>query len=263
MIEFLKELWSERDVVWRLSTNDCKARFASSGLGVIWSFLTPLMTILVFWFVFQVGFRNPPIENVPFMVWYIPAFLSWNYFSETLIQVTNSLIEYRYLVKKVNFQVSMIPIIKVVSYGFIHFAFIAFIIFINFVYGQKINLYYFQSIYYFICMIVLLSALGWLLSTIAAFLPDVSNVIGIVIQIGFWATPIFWDPISMNPTIQKILKLNPMFYVCQGYRESFIYKVGFWEHPIYTLYFWGLTFLILVVGIRTFIKLSPQFDDVL
>lgn len=263
MAKFIIKLWNERDIIWKLAINDCKARFASSGLGIIWSFLTPLMTILVFWFVFQVGFRNPPIANVPFMVWYIPAFLSWNYFSETLIQATNSLIEYRYLVKKVNFQVSMIPLIKVISYGFIHFIFIGFIIFINIVYRQKPSLYYLQSLYYFLCMIILLCALGWLLSSVAAFLKDVSNVIGIVIQIGFWATPIFWDPSSMNETVQKVLKLNPMFYICQGYRESFIYKVGFWEHPFYSAYFWIFTIIIMIAGIITFNKLSPQFDDVL
>lgn len=263
MIEFIKQLWKERGVIWNLAINDCKARFASSGLGVIWSFLTPLMTIFIFWFVFQVGFRNQPVTNVPFMVWYIPAFLSWNYFSETLIQVTNSLIEYRYLVKKVNFQVAIIPLIKVISYAFIHCFFIVFIVIINFAYKQKISIFYIQSIYYFFCMIILLSALGWLLSSVAAFLQDVTNVIGIIIQIGFWATPIFWDPSPMNVLVQRILKLNPMFYVCQGYRESFIYEVGFWQHPIYTLYFWVLTLTILVTGILAYKKLSPQFDDVL
>lgn len=256
-------LLREREVIWNLSINDCKARFASSGLGVIWSFLNPLMTIFVFWFVFQVGFRNAPVENVPFMVWYIPAFLSWNYFSETLIQVTNSLMEYRYLVKKVNFEVAVIPVIKVISYALIHLAFIFFIVGINLIYGQKLSIYYLQSFYYFFCMIALLCSLGWLLSAVAALLPDVVNVIGIVIQIGFWATPIFWNPMEMSPIIQKILKLNPMFYVCEGYRESFIYKIGFWQHPIYTVYFWVLIAFIFVFGIRTFTRLRPQFDDVL
>lgn len=263
MIRFMVNLFRESGVIWNLAVNDCKARFASSGLGVVWSFLTPLMTILVFWFVFQVGFRNPPIENIPFMVWYIPAFLSWNYFSETLIQVTNSLMEYRYLVKKVNFEVSVIPVIKVISYGLIHLAFIFFIIGINLLYGQGVSIYYLQGFYYFFCMIVLLCALGWMLSAVAAFLPDVVNVIGIVIQIGFWATPIFWNPADMSPLVQKILKLNPMFYVCQGYRESFIYDIGFWQHPVYTVYFWGFVAVIMFVGIRSFTKLRPQFDDVL
>ena len=263
MIKFFAVLFREREVIWNLSINDCKARFASSGLGVVWSFLNPLMTIFVFWLVFQVGFKNAPIQDVPFMVWYIPAFLSWNYFSETLVQVTNSLMEYRYLVKKVNFNVAVIPVIKVISYALIHMGFLVFIVLINMLYGQKISLYYFQSLYYFFCMFILLCALGWLLSSIAAFIPDMINVVSIVIQIGFWATPIFWNPEDMGTTVQTILKLNPMYYVCQGYRESFIYEIPFWEHPLYTVYFWLIVLIILICGIRTFFKLSPQFDDVL
>ena len=263
MFSFFVNLLKERNIIWNLAINDCKARFASSGLGVIWSFLTPLMTILVFWFVCQVGFKNPPIKDVPFMVWYIPAYLSWNYFSETLVQAANSLMEYRYLVKKVNFEVAIIPVIKVISYALIHFGFLLFIVFVNLAYGRKVSLYYLQSFYYFFCMIVLLSALGWLLSAIAAFIPDMINVVSIIIQIGFWATPIFWNPDDMGTAVQTILKFNPMFYVCQGYRESFIYEIGFWSHPLYTVYFWLFVLIILIFGIRTFIKLRPQFDDVL
>lgn len=263
MLKFFKSIIKEREILWSLAINDCKARFASSGLGMVWSFLTPLMTILVFWFVFQVGFRSSPVEDVPFMVWYIPAYLSWNYFSETLIQVTNSLMEYRYLVKKVNFEVSIIPVFKVISYAFVHFAFIFFIIGINILYGKMPTIYYVQGFYYFMCMIILLCSMGWFLSAVAAFIPDVVNVIGIVIQIGFWATPIFWNPSTMNPIIQKILKINPMYYICQGYRESFVYGIGFWKHPLYTIYFWLLVTVIMWSGIKIFQNLRPQFDDVL
>lgn len=263
MVNFFSALYKERGVIWNLSINDVKARFASSGLGAVWSFITPLMNIFVFWIVFQVGFKNPPIEDVPFMVWYLPAFLSWNYFSETLVQVTNSLLEYRYLVKKVNFETSVIPVIKVVSYGMIHLVFIWLIILLNFLYGINPSWYYLQVIYYFICMFALLCALGWLLSAVAAFFADVINVVGIVTQIGFWATPIFWNPESMNPIVVKILKFNPMYYICQGYRNTFIYKVGFWEDPLYALYFWMIVLCVGIVGIKLFVKLRPQFDDVL
>ena len=98
-MHFLALLWKDRSAIWQLAKNDCKARFAAAGLGVVWAFLQPLLTILVIWFVFQVGFKSTPVENVPFIVWYIPAFLSWNYFSESVSQSTNSLLEYSYLLK--------------------------------------------------------------------------------------------------------------------------------------------------------------------
>ena len=72
-MKFLMDLYKEKRVIWQLAKNDCKARFAAAGLGVVWAFLQPLLNILVLWFVFQVGFRSMPVEDVPFIVWYIPA----------------------------------------------------------------------------------------------------------------------------------------------------------------------------------------------
>lgn len=263
MISFVKEVIAERKIVWQLAKNDCKARFASAGLGVIWVFLQPLLNILVLWFVFQIGFKSMPVEDTPFIVWYIPAFLSWNYFSEGVSQAANSLLEYSYLVKKVNFKVSIIPAIKVLSSSIVHAAFILFIVLISLLYGRPLDLYYLQMLYYFLCTFFLLLGLGWLLASVSAFIRDVGNLVAVVLQIGFWATPLFWDPSTLEPFVQKILKLNPMYYICMGYRESVVSRIGFWEHPLLTLYFWIWVIVMFVVGVRLFRKLQPHFDDVL
>jgi lipopolysaccharide transport system permease protein/teichoic acid transport system permease protein len=85
----------------------------------------------------------------------------------------------------------------------------------------------------------------------------------VIIQIGFWATPIFWDIHIMPVKWQMVFKLNPMFYVVQGYRESFIYFRPFWEHPYQTVYFWTVATTTFVLGALIFQKLKPQFADVL
>lgn len=108
-VRFLTDIVHDRSVLWGLAKNDVRAKFAASFLGSVWAFIQPLITLLVLWFVFQVGFRNPPVSDVPFMVWYAPAYLVWSFFSEALTSGTNCLIEYSYLVKKVNFRVSIIP----------------------------------------------------------------------------------------------------------------------------------------------------------
>ena len=262
-MKFLKNLWHDKGVIWQLALNDCKARFASSSLGVIWAFLQPLLNMLIIWFVFQVGFRSMPVEDVPFIVWYIPAFLSWNFFSEAVSQSTNSLLEYSYLLRKVNFNVTMIPLIKVVSAAIIHIAFIIFILIVNLCYGRSLNVYFFQILYYFLCALCLSASLGWLLSSISVFIKDVSNMVAVVLQIGFWATPLFWDPITMNPVVQNVLKINPMYYVCMGYREAVVSDTLFWQHPVQMVYFWVLVIAIFVFGSRLFAKLRTHFVDVL
>ena len=260
---FIKSLWRDRNVIWQLARNDCRARFAASGLGVLWAFLQPLLNILVIWFVFQVGFKSMPVDDVPFIVWYIPAFLSWNFFSEAVSQSTGSLLDYSYLLKKVNFNVTVIPLIKVVSAALIHAGFIVLILVINLVYGRIPTVYFVQILYYFICAFCLSAGLGWLLSSVSVFVKDIANVVSVVLQIGFWATPLFWDPSGMSLVVKQLLKINPMYYVCMGYREAVVDRVWFWQHPVQMLYFWCVVILLFVCGSRLFMKLRPHFDDVM
>ncbi len=262
MKAFFRGLWKDRIVIWQLAKNDCKARYASSALGVTWAFLQPLLNVFVLWFVFQVGFKSMPVDNIPFIVWYIPSFLSWNFFSEAVSQSTDSLISYSYLLKKVNFNVSIIPLIKVISAAIIHTGFIIFIVFINLVYKRTLTVYFLQMLYYFACTICLSASLGWLLSALNVFLRDVANLVALVLQIGFWMTPLFWEPSGLTPAVQFVLKLNPMYYVCMGYRESVISDITFWQHPNQTAYFWSIVIFIFCFGTWIFRRLKPQFVDV-
>lgn len=260
----IKKIFNDRRMLWELAKNDCRARFSGSLLGAVWTILQPLVNMLVIWLIFQVGFKSSNLaDDTPFIVWYMPAFLIWNFFSEAVSQGADSLISYSYLVKKVNFNVEIIPVIKVVSAGIIHLFFILFICFVNMCYGIYPSLYYLQVFYYFFCAVMLSMALSLLLSAVTPFYTDVSNLVAIIIQIGFWITPIFWDPANMNHISAAILKANPMYYVCMGYRDCFIYGVGFWEKPLLTLYFWVIVAICLLFGVKIFKKSRPHFDDVL
>jgi teichoic acid transport system permease protein len=92
-----------------------------------------------------------------------------------------------------------------------------------------------------------------------------AQLVNIFLQIGIWATPIMWnfdDVIEKIPYwLQIVLKLNPMYYITSGYRDSFISGVGFWERPELTIYFWVLTIILFLLGTHVFKKLQPQFAD--
>jgi len=263
IITYLKDLYQNRFVIIGLAKNDFKARFATSYLGLIWAYIQPLVMILVMWFVFQVGLKNPPIDGKPFIVWFIPGYLAWSFFSEAVLAVTNSFLEYQYLLKQVNFRVSVIPFIKIISSSFVHFVFILFIFVVLLFYKIPISLYSIQVIYYFLCTIVLLLALGWLLATLQVFIPDTGSFVNVLIQIGFWATPICWAPDKVAPVVQTILKFNPMYYVCQGYRDSFLETVYFWERPYMMITFWIEISILLLIGAVTFKKLRPYLVDLI
>lgn len=260
---FLKDIIKDRQILCGLAKNDFRTKFASSLLGGVWAFVQPLITLLVFWFVFQVGFKNPPVNDVPFIVWFAPAFLVWSFFSESLTSGTNCLIEYQYLVKKINFRVSMLPLVKIISSMFVHLAFIIFIFVLLLFYRIPLSIYNLQVVYYLLCTCFLLVGLNWLLSAIAPFVKDTVNLVNVFIQIGFWITPIFWSPDTMSPLVQMVLKLNPMFYICRGYRDCFIDHIWFWQRGYTNLFFWGVALILFFCGAVLFRRLRPQFADVL
>lgn len=263
IVQFFRDVVSERKLILKLAINDCKARYASSTLGIFWAFLQPLTTIFIFWLVFQIGFKNNPVDGVPFVLWYIPAYLCFTCFNEALAQSTNSLLEYGYLVKKVNFKVSIIPVIKVVSASFIHLGFIIFIFLMCFIYREPITIHSIQIIYYFMCMFVFLLGVSWLCAAANVFVRDTAGIVNIILQICFWACPIIWNSRQIDPVILGVLKINPLFFLCEGYRNCFVYHRWFWEDLGYNIYFWVLIFVVLWYGVNSYRKLSPYFDDVL
>ena len=97
------------------------------------------------------------------------------------------------------------------------------------------------------------------------FFKDLGQIVNIILQVGIWVTPIMWniDSAQFSPTVIKILKFNPMFYIVQGYRDSFINQKWFWEYPTMTLYYWIFAMVVLLLGIRVFRKLRTHFADVL
>ena len=263
VINFFTDLYKDRKVIFELSKNDFKSKYTNSLLGIAWAFMLPLTIILVLWYVFQVGFRSSPVKDIPFILWYIPAYLSWQFFTDAFSSGSGCIFDYSYLVKNMQFRVSTLPLVKIVSASFVHFFFILFIVLIYFLYGYTPNIYNIQVIYYYLCMAALLMGLTWVMSALAVFSKDILNIISLITQVGFWATPLVWDPGSLPRVSSIVVKLNPMYYICVGYRETFSGSVWFWEHPALTLYFWLFTFVLLFAGAYVFYRLRPQFADLL
>ncbi len=262
-ILFLRDLYQSRQIIFQLANNDFKARFVGSYLGIVWAFIQPLVMIAVLWFAFQVGFRTMPIDDVPFILWLSCGLIPWFFFSEALGSASGSLIEYNYLVKKIVFRTSVLPMVKIISAYYVHIFFIALLVLMFQLYGYRPNIYYIQILYYSFAQVMLLIGLSWVTASLAVFIKDTAQIISVILQIGFWVTPILW-PINMVPEqYQRFFKLNPMFYIIEGYRDSLINGIGFWHRYNQTLYFWLITFFLLFAGALLFKKLRPHFSDVL
>ena len=265
LLKFPGQIYQNRKLIFELAKNDFKTKYAGSYLGIIWAFVQPVVTVMVYWFVFGFGFRSGDVMDAPFVLWLIVGIIPWFFFSDAWNGGTSALIVYQYLVKKVVFQIDILPLVKVISAVFVHAFFVLFAAILQFCYGYGPDIYMIQAFYYSFCAFVLALGLSYITSAIVVFFKDLTQIIGIILQVGVWMTPIMWSMETMNLPgwVQFALKLNPMYYVVYGYRDAFIYKVWFWENPVETLYFWALTLFILGTGIASFKKLKVHFADVL
>lgn len=253
-----------RKMIWDLAFNDFSTKYAGSSFGIFWAFIQPVITILVYWCVFEFGLKaTAPIEHVAYILWFSTGMVPWFFFSEGINAVTNCLLEYSYLVKKVVFDIELLPVIKIISTLIVHCTFIVLLFVICLCTGEPITFYVIQVIYYLGCMVVLVYALGKITSALILFFRDLGQIVNIVLQIGVWATPIIWPYVIVPEEFRWIVKVNPVFYIVEGYRDCFFNKQWFFEKPILSVYFWAVTMGFLIIGNMVFKKMRTHFADVL
>ena len=259
------ELYQNRYLIWKLAKNDFKKRYAGSYMGAVWAMAQPVVTVGMYYVVFElimdVGERG--VTDVPFVLFLTAGLVPWFFFTEALNNGTNAMLEYNYLVKKVVFKISVLPIIKIIAATFIHIFFMCVLLVIASVYGYYPSVYTLQIFYYSACLFVFVLALCYSTCSIVVFFRDMSQIINIALQIGMWATPILWDINSLSGRWIVILKLNPLVYIVNGYRSAIYKREWFFQDFFSTMYFWIVTVVLFGIGAAIFKRLKVHFADVL
>ena len=130
-------------------------------------------------------------------------------------------------------------------------------------YGYFPTIYTIQLIYYSICLFILVLGMCYTTCAVMVFFKDIGQIISILLQIGMWATPILWDIESLSPTAEMLVKINPLVYIVNGYRDAIFEKQWFFEDFYSTMYFWIITVVIFSIGALVFKRLKVHFADVL
>lgn len=263
-MEFIRTMWKNKKLAWQLGKNDFKNRFANTSLGTIWGFLQPFIFMMMYVIVFQFIFKQTGPEGAPFVVWFMPGMAMWMCINDGIIGSSNSIRGYSYLVKKVVFPVDIIPIISLISNAFVALFLFAIATVVCIVFGFTPN--FLMIVYMIIAAYCFLIAITRFTSALATLVPDFSNLLGIVMQLFFWATPIVWN-LSMvvgHPTILKILQCIPFSYLVTGFRNCFMEgNIVTQGNGIYTIIFWIITIVTFLWGNYIFKKNKKDFSDVL
>lgn len=262
------ELWNSRKLIKRLAVNDFKKRYAGSYMGIVWALAQPVVTVCMYYIVFDIIFnqRAQAVSGgieVPYVLFLTTGLVPWFFFTEALTNGTTSLLEYNYLVKKVLFKISILPIIKIIAAMFIHIFFICVLMIIACIYGYYPNIYWLQIIYYMGCEFILVLSISYATCAIVVFFRDLLQIINIGLQLFQWYTPILWNIEIVPDKFKWLIKLNPMTYIVEGYRNAIYGDTWFFEHFYSSTYFWLFVVATFCLGALIFKKSKPHFADIL
>ena len=234
-------------------------------MGALWALAQPVVTVGMYYIVFDklMGNTGRGAEGVPFVLFLTAGLVPWFYFNEALNNGTNALREYDYLVKKVVFKISILPIIKIIAATFIHVFFVGVLLLVAALYGYYPTVYTVQIVYYSFCLFIFVLALCYATCSVVVFFKDLTQIINIALQIGIWATPILWNIESAPAGWVFVLKLNPLVYVVEGYRSAIYGRQWFFQDFFSTMYFWIVTVVLFGLGAAVFRRLKVHFADVL
>lgn len=261
--DFFRQIYINRRLITELTRREFRTNYAENIFGLMWALIEPLAMMVILWLVFSYLRTGRSSGDVPFAIYLLCGIMAYDFFNKGINKGAKSIKGYSFLVKTVNFRIAVIPIIIISSELIIHLIVMGLLVIILILNSIYPTFLWFQVFYYMFAQYILLIGLSWLTASIMPFFPDVSYIITITMRVLFFLTPIFWQIDLLPENIRKIVRLNPLVYTVSGYRDSFLYHVPFWKHGYGTIYFWGFTLVVYILGIIVFKRLRPHFADVI
>ena len=233
MFANLANLFRYRGLIWSLVARDLKARYRGSVLGFFWSFVNPLLLLLVYTFVFTVvlpGAHPPDLQ--PFALFMFCGILPWTWFSSSLLEASNVLIAGGNLIRKVLFPAEVLPIVTVLA-GLVHFCLglpilAAFLIYYR-VPLVPADLVWFPVIVFI--QLVLTLGLALLVSALTVHFRDVRDLLSNLLTLWFFATPIIYALSQVPDSVRRLLNLNPFTHLAVSYQEVLFRSGPFAQWP--------------------------------
>jgi len=262
-LEYTRELLRSRQVIMDLTRREFRSRYLGSAFGLLWAFVHPTVMLLIYSIVFPI-LGAGPVGGLPYIVFLMSGLVPWFLVQDYICAASGVIIDNRFLVKKVVFRISLLPVVRLLSFLPVHLFFVVCVILVCWLKGYPPSWYNLQIIYYLAALLVLAMGWSWLVSALTPFLKDLGQFVQVLNQIFFWLTAIIW-PVqkARDAHLLWLLDLNPLVYIVEGYRDAMVQHVWFWQHPLQTVYYWLVATFFFAVGGMVFLRLQPDFADVL
>jgi ABC-type polysaccharide/polyol phosphate export permease len=250
----LAKLLRYRGLIQTLVVRDLKARYRGSVLGFFWSFFNPLLLLLIYSFVFTqvlVGAHDPDME--PYALFMFCGILPWTWFSSSVLESSNTLIAGGNLIKKVLFPAEVLPIVTVLA-NMVHF-FFGLPVLVGF-------LIYYLLWFPVIVLVQLIFTIGLalFLSAMTVHFRDLKDLLGNVVQLWFFATPIIYPMTQAPVNMRQWLNINPMTHIMISYQEVLFFQ-GPHGHWKWLLVLGAVSILVFLAGYFVFDRLRDSFAE--
>lgn len=256
MFKIFKNLYNYRELLKTNVKKEIRGKYKNSFLGVLWSFLNPLLQIAVYAIVFPLILKNTQ-EN--YVIFLCCGLIPWTFFSTAITRSAFTMVENGNILKKVYFPREILPISVVTSEG-VNFL-ISTIIILAFVLFSGLGITKYVLLYplVFLAQYLLLIAISFIVSSICVYVRDLQHFIGIFLQLLFYGTPIVYAADTIPTEFSWILKINPMTYIINGYRDIFYTQTMPDVKALLILI--GIVLVAIVVGYLIFNKLQKGFAE--
>lgn len=255
-MNLLKEIFSYWEFLKTNVKKDIRGKYKGSFLGVLWSFINPLLSVVVYAIVFHYIMRFN-IDH--YLIYLIAGIIPWTFFTTALNSGMNSILFNANIIKKVYFPRAILPISSVTS-ALVNFLISCIIILLFAIFsgvGVSINLIFLPIVV--IIQYILCLGIVFILSAVEIYVKDIEHIINFFISMLFYVTPILYTPDYVPNNMQFLLKLNPMSYLIEAYHDIFYYK----QTPEFSSL--GIVFLISIfiftLGYNIFKRLQKGFAE--
>lgn len=251
--------------IYSISKYELLADMRDSKLGLFWNFAHPTIQILTYWFMFGLVFQKKAVDGIDYLPWMLGGMVVWFFISPCITNGCNAIFSKVNVITKMKFPVSILPATVVLKELFNHVCLMIVLLVIFFMFGIYPSIHWFGLIYYLLCGVIFSICLSLTTSVLNMLARDTRKLILACMRLLLYVTPILWsiDQVKKYPLITLIMKINPIYYVVQGYRDCFFYHYGFLHYWKSGVAFWVITFVLFAIGSYIMYKFKNKFIDMI
>ena len=236
--------------------------------GLFWNFASPAIQVFTYWLIFGIAWHKKPVGGIGYLPWLVVGYAAWWFIQPCIQNGCSAIFSKTNVITKMKFPVSVLPATICVKEFFNHFCMLIITFVTLAICGYFPNIYWLGLIYYSLCAFVLVEAISLILSVLTMLWRDIRKLITSLMRMLMYFSPVIWEchfdkTVPFYELLNKVIKLNPIYYIVNGYRESVFYGKTFLDHPAQTLYFWVVVLILFTIGCMLMYKFKRKFIDLI